>query len=616
MRSDRGRAPGILRDTSGNVLPIAAAGLVVATIIVGSAIDLSRSYNVQNHLQAACDAAVLAGRHTVTTRGFDDESETVAKNYFATNFNQTAYKDVIPSFSAMSDDGGKTVKGTASAVVNTLVMRLFGMTQSTLTVTCSSSMGVGNADVMMVLDTTGSMGSSMNGGTRISALQDAMKSFYQTLQTATANSNARIRYGFVPYSSSVNVGRLIYDLDPRYLVDSHNYQSREYSRSDSTFYDDEPTASSSQRVNSPSFSKQSDCEAALPQDDTEYTNSGNWGSTSNSSNTPSKGWTTSTRRIKQVLYKYDGCQKSGSKYYFYRTTYTRYHYETWTSHYEYKQRLLDTSVYKTFNTATANVGSNGSDISATWDGCIEERKTQPVSSFSYSPLVGMSPADALDVDLDAVPDVSNDDTKWAPMWPEVAYRRYDDDGNRSVATQANGSRPGSYCPAAAQMLTEMDESTFNAYADKLKPEGSTYLDIGMIWGGRLLSPQGLWQSTVNDEPDNGGEVSRHIIFMTDGIMEPNYDIQSAWGIEWWDRRVTDDGSSNDAARHTQRFRAVCEAIKDKNIRLWVIAFTSGLSNDLKACASDNSSFSAANSSELNKAFQEIAKQVGELRVVE
>jgi uncharacterized LabA/DUF88 family protein len=86
-------------------------------------------------------------------------------------------------------------------------------------------------------------------------------------------------------------------------------------------------------------------------------------------------------------------------------------------------------------------------------------------------------------------------------------------------------------------------------------------------------------------------------------------------MEYWDRRVTTD-MSKDAARHTSRFLATCEAIKDKGIRVWVVAFTSGLSDDLKSCASDNSSYLATSATDLNTAFQEIAKQVGELRVVQ
>jgi hypothetical protein len=160
----------------------------------------------------------------------------------------------------------------------------------------------------------------------------------------------------------------------------------------------------------------------------------------------------------------------------------------------------------------------------------------------------------------------------------------------------------------------MDETSFSNYADSLVANGNTYLDIGMIWGGRMLSPDGIFQDTVNDAPSNGGEVSRHIIFMTDGEMAPYNYAHTAWGMEYWDRRVTSDGSSGDTSRHTARFLAVCQAIKDKGIRVWVIAFTSGLSSDLTKCASDNSSFTATDGAALDTAFQEIAKQVGELRI--
>ena len=160
----------------------------------------------------------------------------------------------------------------------------------------------------------------------------------------------------------------------------------------------------------------------------------------------------------------------------------------------------------------------------------------------------------------------------------------------------------------------MTKTSFDAYADALSPEGSTYHDIGMLWGLRLNSPEGPWQSLVNDPPSNGGKVSRHIIFMTDGEMAPSYTIQSIYGIEWHDRRITIDGSANQAARHTARFRALCDAAKAKGFRVWVIAFASSMTTDLSYCASSNSAYTASSSAQLNTAFQEIAKNVGELRI--
>lgn len=255
-------------------------------------------------------------------------------------------------------------------------------------------------------------------------------------------------------------------------------------------------------------------------------------------------------------------------------------------------------------------------VSSTWAGCIEERGTQAVSSFSYSSLTGYSPSGALDINIDAAPG-SNPQGRWAPMWTQVSYTRAGSSSSTFTRnTTLTGAAVDEYCPKTAQGLQEMTQGSFNTYADSLTAVGGTYLDIGMIWGGRLLSPDGIFSSTVNAPPANGGEVARHVIFMTDGEMETYDFVHSAWGIEYFDRRVTADGSSNNTARHTQRFLATCEAVKDKGIRVWVVAFTSKLSDDLKACASDSSSYLANNATELNTAFQEIAKQVGELRIVE
>ncbi|OYX95233.1 MAG: hypothetical protein B7Y74_04865 [Novosphingobium sp. 35-62-5] len=227
----------------------------------------------------------------------------------------------------------------------------------------------------------------------------------------------------------------------------------------------------------------------------------------------------------------------------------------------------------------------------------------------------MTPSDAKDLDIDSFPDVDDESTKWAPMWPELAYYRVNSRGDlTSSAETTRGGKAGSYCPQKAKLLNTMSQSEFNTYTDSLSATGSTYHDIGMIWGLRLSSPTGPWQNTVNIQPSNGGKVSRHIIFMTDGEMAPSISIQSAYGIEWHDRRVTDDGNSSHSTRHTARFRALCDAAKAKGFRVWVIAFASSLTEDLTYCASSNSSYLATNATQLNTAFQEIAKNVGELRI--
>jgi Flp pilus assembly protein TadG len=602
-----------MRDSRGNVLPLAAVGLVVMMALVGGGIDMSRAYRVQNRLQSACDAGALAGRRAVGSNGFDSiVAQPAANNYFVTNFDDSTQETTGTTKTYSSTDGGQTVKGVASTQLNLAVMKIFGFQKFTLSVNCSASMGVGNSDVVMVLDTTGSMGSASGTGTRLQALQQAMKNFYATVKTATQGTNARIRYGFVPYSSSVNVGRLLYDEDASYLRDTYPIQSRKMSTPTTTTGTSGTTDGSAALYSSTTYTSSSSCQGAIPADTA-------WGpngqpTSSNANSSPSGVQTvTTTTTQPQKRRIYDCALFSGLYYpYYYDQFRNSYTYDVRTM--VYQQVSYDVSSFKAFQSVTTPTGDYGATVSSTWDGCIEERGSTNATTFSYSTVSGITPAAAKDLDIDLAP--TDDATSWAPMWPEVAYYRTNGSGLTNSATSNYGGQPSSYCPRAAQLLTTMTQATFDAYADSLHAEGSTYLDIGMVWGGRLSSPTGIFSDNVNIAPSNGGEVSRHIIFMTDGIMEPLYYIQSAWGIEWHDRRVTSDGSSNDAARHTSRFRAICDEIKAKGIRVWTISFTSGTNSDLTYCASPKSSFNADDPDELDSAFQEIAKQVGELRITQ
>lgn len=633
----------------GSVLPIAAASVPVLVALIGGGLDINRVYKARNRLQSACDAGTLAGRRAITTNGYDTTARNQANAYFNTNFVEDEVGATGTTFTTASANNGNLITGTASTTVETAVMNMLGIDTIPVSVSCSATMGVGNSDITMVLDTTGSMGNTLSGTTqtRIQALRAAMKNFYDTVATATQGSNARIRYAFVPYSSSINVGRLIYNLNPNYLADTWQIQSREpvfntiteqvftgwsapVNTSEQT-YSTEIVGGTTQ-FSSTNYSSQANCNNARPAD-LAWANNGN-ATTATSTTTNGSGQqvvtTTTTQPQRKTNYVCQQTNNNRWRVFSFNTTrnfITRNFatsdpiYETRTrqefANWAYREVSVDTSVYKTFAAVSKPNGTSGAAVSYTWGGCIEERETDATDSISYSSVTGMSPSTALDLDVDLAPD-SDPDTKWGPMWPELAYLRQVTTWQGTFLTSATqtsqGTRASSSCPYQAQILSTMNQSAFYSYADSLVAAGSTYHDLGMLWGLRLSSPQGPWADTVNIAPTNGGKVSRHIIFMTDGQMEPSISIQSTYGIEWHDRRVTDDGQSNQAARHTLRFRALCDNAKDKGFRVWVIAFASSLTTDLSYCASSNSSFLATNATQLNNAFQEIAKNVGELRV--
>ena len=52
----------LVRDQKGNTLAMVGAALVPLAAMIGSGVDMSRAYMAKHRLQAACDAAALAGR--------------------------------------------------------------------------------------------------------------------------------------------------------------------------------------------------------------------------------------------------------------------------------------------------------------------------------------------------------------------------------------------------------------------------------------------------------------------------------------------------------------------------------------------------------------------------
>jgi hypothetical protein len=152
------------------------------------------------------------------------------------------------------------------------------------------------------------------------------------------------------------------------------------------------------------------------------------------------------------------------------------------------------------------------------------------------------------------------------------------------------------------------------YVDGLVANGYTYHDIGMIWGDRLISTRGIFADNVN--AGNLRAVSRNIIFMTDGIMNPNLDAYDSYGIEKLDNRVAPQGSSyNDlVARHTARFLAACQEAKAMGVTVWVIAFNTQLTDELKQCSSDGRAYLSNNTDELRQTFKFIASKVADLRL--
>jgi Flp pilus assembly protein TadG len=665
-------------NTAGNTLAMAGMALFPLAAMIGGGVDVSRIYLVQTRLQQACDAGALAGRRQMASGYWGANSNaanTAATNMFRANFDTDAYSSYDGTV-AFSENAG-TVTGTATVKLDMAVMQMFGFGTKSVAVECDASMSIPNTDVMFVLDTTGSMncpdtGTSYCGNNgnveasnaRIRGLRSAVKCFYETLAkrdsaedcgsppSAGSANTAHLRFGFVPYSTNVNVGKL---LPNDFLADNWTYQSRQAATKlenvvvdytagtpyvyGSTFYFQGSWSGRSTVDTHDNVKNSKACKSLQPDDYDEM--AGNEGSKYGQDTWTSGGdqinrWytdETGTRYDYSTSYnkKKDRCsirlrtRKLIQKREYRQVNKPVYEQQQVFSHYDYKPVTFNISALKAggsswHGTLDLPVGNQGLDTGISWDGCIEERQTLRTTNFNPIPMA------AYDLDIDRVPTTGDPATQWGPLLEDAVWGRYDSRGNRTsstVSTASNLSRNFSYtCANEARKLQRWDNpSDFDSYLDNLDAIGSTYHDIGLIWGARFLSPTGIF-AAENATTDNGGTIDRHLIFMTDGDTVTSSSQYTSYGVEWYDRRRTSANgapSSNDLTTQVNtRFLAMCKAIKNQNITLWVVSFGNGVSagsiTNLQNCATSGKFYNASNSSQLLDNFRTIANDISQLRL--
>lgn len=641
LRQGAGR---LIRDQRGNALMLTAAAIVPVIGIVGSAVDIGRAYMTQLRLQQACDAGVLAGRRAMAAGVYGDDHKAEANKMFAFNFPNGIYGSEAVSFSSQSTSAADVV-GTASVKLPTAIMYIFGKDKFDLGVNCTAKLEISNVDVMLVLDVTGSMArkaSSSDEDTKIVALRKAAVDFFDTLTNADIG-DGRLRFGVVPYSSSVNVGQILVDKNPDWLVDVLRLPSRAPVTRD--VWSDERT------VVSDDYTETNPVADKKKNGNEDWTSAG----TDNSADTKAKCDALSLENSEPKLVRTSDQAPSdqvvdGSTritVYDSKRTYEHYSYKAewkskscqiqklrWTSvrtyevtktetltkvfdgKYDYKERDFDTRPLKTGSTIESDTGDRGVAVTTSWGGCIIERLTAKFSSTETAPST------AYDMDIDMVPTASDDDTRWKPFLPNITYNRGrvaerlgdTTDRKNFVEAVADDSNIAA-CPVAAMNLTTMtkaDHDDFDKYIKTLQPRGYTYHDAGMAWGARLISPTGLF--AADNGPYNGRPVSRHIVFMTDGDMVTNRDNLSHQGLERSMERIGSTSDADGTARHNNRFRQLCESAKRKGLTIWVISFGVGSNSNLNSCASTGQAFEADNAAQLNAQFQAIARQISKLRL--
>lgn len=180
--------------------------------------------------------------------------------------------------------------------------------------------------------------------------------------------------------------------------------------------------------------------------------------------------------------------------------------------------------------------------------------------------------------------------------------------NYAVNGQLNSSTTGRYlCPNAELAPLSKNAGDLKATINSYAASGWTAGHIGLAWGWNTLSPKwaGVFTGVAAPGNYNDPKVIKAVILMTDGEFNTSYS-----------GGATQEGQKSESRTRTL---ALCDNMKAENIRIFTVAFEAPIEAEtlLQSCASSSSNhFNAANSVELNSAFQAIADNLRTMRLSE
>jgi len=188
-------------DREGGVAPLLAITIIPLMCAVGAAVDFSRINSTRTAFQVALDSTALT--LTKQAQVLDANALTLkAEDVFNALFSRPEAHDIALQTKLTSPKPGSfdlTVSG--SAKVDTIFGNFLGQKLVPMTASSKVEWGIKKLNLSLVLDNTGSMGSSG----KMDALKTAAHNLLTTLKTAASNPGD-ILVSIVPFATDVNVG--------------------------------------------------------------------------------------------------------------------------------------------------------------------------------------------------------------------------------------------------------------------------------------------------------------------------------------------------------------------------------------------------------------------------
>jgi Flp pilus assembly protein TadG len=189
------------RDKRGNVAMTFALALTPLVVLGGSATDFSYAFMERDRAQDALDRATLAGAKNLGLIPTSQVQSQVQQLF--SDFYQPSSGTTVSAPTVVIDGSAGKVTANVTMSTNTAFMPLLDIHEITAQIASQAKMGNYDFDVVMVLDTSGSM-----AGSKISTLKTAANNLSATLlnMNTVGGRTDRVQLGIVPFSGAVNVG--------------------------------------------------------------------------------------------------------------------------------------------------------------------------------------------------------------------------------------------------------------------------------------------------------------------------------------------------------------------------------------------------------------------------
>lgn len=188
-----------LKDTSGNVAVTVALLGIPLMLSAGAAVDYSQYARKQSSLQNVVDSAALAVALDLQS-STQAQIETKVDNFLKSNLTTEQYSEV-QNFVVTIPPNKEKVTVQVEGRHPTTLMRIAGINNLGYTPQSVVNAPTGNAEVMLVLDSTGSM--ALDG--KMDALKVSANKFVEDVLKSNTLEE-RVKIGITPFARYVNVG--------------------------------------------------------------------------------------------------------------------------------------------------------------------------------------------------------------------------------------------------------------------------------------------------------------------------------------------------------------------------------------------------------------------------